>query len=130
MGKLLLLVVPVGLAAGILLPYAVVNSDKIASAIHRGSAPLAPEVEIDRREVRDQPLVMPKRLARPASLPDPMKPSGRWYRKNGRVYLRSKRASRHRHSIDARTRKRLQQADRDAWQEADRMLHAERTGMM
>ena len=121
LAKLLLLVVPVGLAAGILLPYAVVNSDKIASAIHRESAPLAPEIVIDRREVRDQPLPMPKRVA---SLPIEMKLSGR-----GRVYFR-KRGSRRRHSIDARTRKRLQRADQDAWRDADRMLHAERTGMM
>lgn len=130
MGKFLLWVVPVGLAAGILLPYAVLNSDEIAARFHKGPVSLAPEIQIDRQEVRDQALVMPKRVARPASMAVEIKPEGRWYRKNGRTYYRTKRGSRRRRSLDAHTRKRLQQADQDAWKAADRYLQAERQGMM
>lgn len=116
--KFWFLVVPAGLAAGVLLPYLVVRSDDIAERLGRETVAIAPEVEINSTEVRAQTLVLPKAARQPILKKDAYRS-----RKDGRYRARSRRSRMSRES-----QKKVQKEDQLAFRQAERFFRLEKSG--
>ena len=120
--KSIYIVVPVGLAAGVVLPYLVLHSDDISKKFSKRVESREPEVSVKAREVKIQELPRPKPralvLADDATAPKP----SFGYRP------RRKHGVRRVQRLTDRSMQLVRDEDREAFRSAERLLQVERIG--
>ena len=135
MGKNILWVVVLGVAAGVALPLAVLHLDDIEGVFAKPAPPAAPDVIVKSWAIKDQQMVSSKRASPPAeTIEAPVQHSRSYWRHywDGRSYRSRSRARRTyrpvRRRLDPVKRRAIESQDIAAWREADQMLRVERGG--
>ena len=132
MGKNILWVVVLGVAAGVALPLVVLHSDDIEALFVKPQPPAPPDVSVQSWVVRESPIPMPTPAMHSAELVDapadvPERPHRNWQRTNSRRLSHVRHSRRSVPRLDGTVRHSLEAQDAAAWRDADQMLRVERS---